>query len=157
MTFVIIFLTRVKQVFQDCSNAKKAPSLSIDGAGDDDEEKQAASPVKTSEAIVTVVPKGYLNLGHLLMKYLIVLPKKKSDRDVYIIPYLLKAGATGIAAAEIVKKSRSELAAEIKTEKELGVTKRTDLILAAKRAQDLFQIKQMSYQLDLKAVAMQQR
>jgi hypothetical protein len=113
--------------------------------------------VKTTEEVVTVVPKGYLNLGHLLMKYLIVLPKKKSDRDGYIISYLLKAGATGIAAVELVKKSRSELAADIKLEKELGVSKRTDLILAAKRAQDLFQIKQMSYQLDLKAVAMQIR
>lgn len=113
--------------------------------------------MKTTEEVVTVVPKGYLNLGHLLMKYLIVLPKKKSDRDGYIISYLLKAGATGIAAVELVKKSRSELAADIKLEKELGVSKRTDLILAAKRAQDLFQIKQMSYQLDLKAVAMQIR
>jgi hypothetical protein len=113
--------------------------------------------VKTTEEVVTIVPKGYLNLGHLLMKYLIVLPKKKSDRDGYIISYLLKAGATGIAAVELVKKSRSELAADIKLEKELGVSKRTDLILAAKRAQDLFQIKQMSYQLDLKAVAMQIR
>jgi hypothetical protein len=82
-----------------------------------------------------------------------VLTKKKTDRDGYIISYLLKAGATGIAAAELVKKSRSELAADIKSEKELGVSKRTDLILAAKRAQDLFQIKQISYQLDLKAVA----
>ena len=113
--------------------------------------------MKATEEVVTVVPKGYLNLGHLLMKYLIVLPKKKSDRDGYIISYLLKAGATGIAAVELVKKSRSELAADIKLEKELGVSKRTDLILAAKRAQDLFQIKQMSYQLDLKAVAMQIR
>lgn len=113
--------------------------------------------MKTTEEVVTVVPKGYLNLGHLLMKYLIVLPKKKSGRDGYIISYLLKAGATGIAAVELVKKSRSELAADIKLEKELGVSKRTDLILAAKRAQDLFQIKQMSYQLDLKAVAMQIR
>ena len=91
------------------------------------------------------------------MKYLIVLPKKNNDRDGYIMSYLLKAGARGIAAEEIVKKSRSELAADIKSEKELGVSKRTDVILAAKRAQDLFQIKQMSYQLELKAVAMQQR
>lgn len=150
-------MTEVQQIFQDCSAAKKAPSISIDGAGDEDEEKQSALPVKTTEEVVTVVPKGYLNLGHLLMKYLIVLPKKKSDRDGYIISYLLKAGATGIAAVELVKKSRSELAADIKLEKELGVSKRTDLILAAKRAQDLFQIKQMSYQLDLKAVAMQIR
>lgn len=115
-----------------------------------------ASEKKLEEA-VTVVPKGYLNLGHLLMKYLIVLPKKKTDRDGYIISYLLKAGTEGIAATEVVKKSRSELAADIKSEKERGVSKRTDLILAAKRAQDVFQIKQMSYQLDLKAVAMQQR
>ena len=60
----------------------------------------------------------------------------------------MKASAQGIAAVEIVKKSRSELAADVKAEKELGVSKRTDLILAAKRAQDLFQIKQMSYQLE---------
>ena len=90
------------------------------------------------------------------MKYLIVLPKK-TDRDGYIISHLLKAGATGIIAVELVKKCLSELAADIKFEKELGVSKRTDLILAAKRAQVLFKIKQMSYQLDLKAVAMQIR
>ena len=64
--------------------------------------------MKTTEEVVTVVPKGYLNLGHLLMKYLIVLPKKKSDRDGYIISYLLKAGATGIAAVELVKKEVAE-------------------------------------------------
>ena len=69
----------------------------------------------------------------------------------------MKAGTQGIAAVEVVKKSRSELAADVKAEKGLGVSERTDLILAAKRAQDLFQIKQMSYQLELKAVAMQQR
>ena len=105
--------------------------------------------MKTSE-VVLVVPKGYLNLGHLLMKYLIVLPIK-TDRDGYRISYLLKAGATGIVAVELVKKCRSELAADIKSEKELGVSKRTDLILAAKRAQDLY------FQLDLKAVAVQIR
>ena len=150
-------LTRTEQIFQDCSTAKKAPSLSIDGAGDEDESKQGATESKTAEVPITIVPRGFLNLGHLLMKYLIVLPKKNNDRDGYIMSYLLKAGARGIAAEEIVKKSRSELAADIKSEKELGVSKRTDVILAAKRAQDLFQIKQMSYQLELKAVAMQQR
>jgi hypothetical protein len=113
--------------------------------------------VKTSEEVATSVPSGYLNLGHLLMKYLVVLPKKKVDRDGYIVSYLVKAGTQGIAAVEVVKKSRTELAADIKAEKELGVSKRTDLFLAAKRAQDLFQVKQMSYQLELKAVAMQQR
>lgn len=110
----------------------------------------------TAEDVI-ILPKGYLNLGHLLMKYLIVMPKKKVDRDGYIMSYLLKAGTAGIAAVEVVKKSRSELAADMKSEKELGVSKRTDIILAAKRSQDLFQIKQMSYQLELKAVAMQQR
>ena len=112
---------------------------------------------KAVVASAAVTPRGYLNLGYLLMKYLIVLPKKRSDRDGYIMSYLLKAGAQGIAAVELVKKSRSEMAAESKAEKELGVSRRTDMILAAKRSLDLFQIKRMSYQLELKAVVTKQR
>lgn len=75
----------------------------------------------------------------------------------YIISYLLKAGAQGIAAVGLVKKSRSKLAAERKAKKELGVSRRTDMILAAKKSQDMFQTKQMSYQMELKAIATSHR
>ena len=53
--------------------------------------------------------------------FLILLPKKRQTESAI---YLLEAGATGIAAVELVMKSRSELAADIKSERELGVSKR---------------------------------
>lgn len=53
-----------------------------------------------ADEIIRVVPRGYLNLGHLLMNHLIVLPKKKVDRDGYIISYLLKAGNRGDGARQ---------------------------------------------------------
>lgn len=136
---------------------KKGPTLVIDDADDDEDKETTVQQDKTIVASAVATPRGYLNLGYLLMKYLIVLPKKRSDRDGYIMSYLLKAGAQGIAAVELVKKSRSEMAAESKAEKELGVSRRTDMILAAKRSQDIFQTKQMSYQLELKAIATSHR
>ena len=136
---------------------KKGPTLVVDDADEDEVKETTVQDDKAVVASAAVTPRGYLNLGYLLMKYLIVLPKKRSDKDRYIISYLLKAGAQGIAAVELVKKSRSELAAEGKAEKELGVFRRTDMILAAKRSQDIFQTKQMSYQLELKAIATSHR
>ena len=136
---------------------KKVPTLVIDDADDDEDKETTVQQDKTIVASAVATPRGYLNLGYLLMKYLIVLPKKRSDRDGYIMSYLLKAGAQGIAAVDLVKKSRSEMAAESKAEKELGVSRRTDMILAAKRSQDIFQTKQMSYQLELKAIATSHR
>lgn len=136
---------------------KKGPTLVIDDADDDEDKETTVQQDKTIVASAVATPRGYLNLGYLLMKYLIVLPKKRSDRDGYIMSYLLKAGAQGIAAVELVKKSRSEMAAESKAEKELGVSRHTDMILAAKRSQDIFQTKQMSYQLELKAITASHR
>lgn len=103
---------------------KKGPTLVVDDADEDEVKETTVQDDKAVVASAAVTPRGYLNLGYLLMKYLIVLPKKRSDRDGYIISYLLKAGAQGIAAVELVKKSRSELAAEGKAEKELGLDPR---------------------------------
>lgn len=85
---------------------KKGPTLVVDDADEDEVKETTVQDDRAVVASAAVTPRGYLNLGYLLMKYLIVLPKKRSDRDGYIISYLLKAGAQGIAAVELVKKSR---------------------------------------------------
>jgi hypothetical protein len=77
-------------------------AISVDGAAVDEVDTSASS--KT----LTEVPSGFYGLHYLAMKYLVV-KAPRNQKDVFMISFLISAGASGLEATAIAKKSRKDL------------------------------------------------
>ena len=76
----------------------------MDGvAGDDETENNGAGKEDVGE-----IPSGFYTLYYLAIKYLVVLASKNC-KDTYMVSFLVSAGACGMDATAIGKKSRKDL------------------------------------------------
>jgi hypothetical protein len=77
-------------------------AISVDGA--------AVDWVDTSASFKTLteVPSGFYSLHYLAIKYLVV-KAPRNQKDVFMISFLISAGASGLEATAIAKKSRKDL------------------------------------------------
>jgi hypothetical protein len=90
------------QTYQDFMANKNKAAISVDGADLDD----INTAVKNTAP--TEVPHGFYSLYYLSIKYLVV-KAPKNCADVYMISFLISAGASGLEAEAIKKKSRKDL------------------------------------------------
>lgn len=90
------------KVYQDFVSNKNKAAISVDGAAVD--EVDSCVPAKSPSE----VPNGFYGLQYLAMKYLVV-KAPRNGKDVFMITFLVSAGASGLEATAIAKKSRKDL------------------------------------------------
>ena len=104
---VILILQNINlQNYQDFLVNKNRAAISVDCADEEDCAETSAPSNKVAEALN--VPAGFYTLFHLAIKYQVV-KAPRNCKDVFILTFLLSAGARGIEAGAIVKKSRKDL------------------------------------------------
>lgn len=81
---------------------KNKPAISVDGAALD----VVVTSAKNSN--LTEVPQGFYSLYYLAVKYLVV-KAPRNGTDVYMISFLISAGASGLDNEAIKKKSGKDL------------------------------------------------